>query len=153
MTTTSDIILMISDLGLSWRHDSLNAAFQRSGTWTWSIRPGCASVRGSPDGRQYAALAALPGDPSDGPPGVPGIGEKTAAALLRRSGHLAGLLRALDEGDTAITGAQRSRLQAARDYLAVAPTVVDVPRRTRWRWPGWWSAGAWPARFPTSPRP
>jgi 5'-3' exonuclease len=83
---------------------------------------------GIADGRQYAALAALRGDPSDGLPGVPGIGEKTAAALLKRSGDLDGLLRALDEGDTAITGAQRSRLQAARDYLAVAPTVVDVVR-------------------------
>ncbi|NED29633.1 flap endonuclease, partial [Streptomyces anulatus] len=31
------------------------------------------------DGRGYADLALLRGDPSDGLPGVPGIGEKTAA--------------------------------------------------------------------------
>jgi 5'-3' exonuclease len=83
---------------------------------------------GIADGRQYAALAALRGDPSDGLPGVPGVGDKTAAALLKWSGDLAGLLRALDQGDPRITGAQRARLQAARDYLAVAPTVVDVVR-------------------------
>ncbi|MGL5858595.1 MAG: 5'-3' exonuclease [Angustibacter sp.] len=79
-------------------------------------------------GRQYAALAALRGDPSDGLPGVPGIGEKTAAALVRRAGDLPGLLRALDADDSAVTGAQRARLLAARDYLQVAPSVVDVVR-------------------------
>ena len=83
---------------------------------------------GVPDGRAYAAMAALRGDPSDGLPGVPGIGEKTAAALLSRYGDLAGLRRALDEGDRAIRGTQRARLEAARDYLDVAPSVVDVVR-------------------------
>ena len=33
-------------------------------------------------GRAYAAFAALRGDPSDGLPGVPGVGEKTAAASV-----------------------------------------------------------------------
>jgi 5'-3' exonuclease len=79
-------------------------------------------------GRQYAALAALRGDPSDGLPGVPGIGEKTAAGLLAKVGDLPGLLRALDDGDPAVGGAARLRLLAARDYLAVAPSVVDVVR-------------------------
>jgi 5'-3' exonuclease len=79
-------------------------------------------------GRQYAALAALRGDPSDGLPGVTGIGEKTAATLLGRFGDLPTLLAALDAGDPTITGAQRARLQAARAYLDVAPIVVDVVR-------------------------
>jgi 5'-3' exonuclease len=83
---------------------------------------------GVPDGRAYAAMAALRGDPSDGLPGVPGIGEKTAAALLARYGDLAGLRRALDDGDRLIRGAQRVRLEAARGYLDVAPSVVDVRR-------------------------
>jgi 5'-3' exonuclease len=83
---------------------------------------------GVPDGRAYAAMAALRGDPSDGLPGVPGIGEKTAAALLARYGDLAGLRRAVDDGDRALRGTQRTRLEAARDYLEVAPSVVDVVR-------------------------
>jgi 5'-3' exonuclease len=83
---------------------------------------------GVPDGRAYAAMAALRGDPSDGLPGVPGIGEKTAAALLARYGDLAGLRRAVDDGDRSIRGAQRARLEAARGYLDVAPSVVDVVR-------------------------
>jgi 5'-3' exonuclease len=81
-----------------------------------------------PTGRAYAAMAALRGDPSDGLPGVPGIGEKTAAVLLARYGDLAGLRRALDEGDRALRGTQRVKLEAARDYLEVAPSVVDVVR-------------------------
>jgi len=36
-------------------------------------------------GPRYADLAALRGDPSDGLPGVPGVGEKTAAMLISRS--------------------------------------------------------------------
>ena len=39
-------------------------------------------------GRAYADFAALRGDPSDGLPGVPGVGEKTAAALIRAFGSI-----------------------------------------------------------------
>ena len=41
-------------------------------------------------GRAYADFAALRGDPSDGLPGVPGVGEKTAAALIRAFGSIDG---------------------------------------------------------------
>ena len=77
-------------------------------------------------GQAYADLATLRGDTSDGLPGVAGIGEKTAAALINRYGDLASLRRALAEGDPQIKGAQRTRLEAASDYLDVAPTVVQV---------------------------
>jgi 5'-3' exonuclease len=43
-------------------------------------------------GRAYGDFAVLRGDPSDGLPGVSGIGEKTAAQLLRRYGSLDGLI-------------------------------------------------------------
>jgi 5'-3' exonuclease len=79
-----------------------------------------------PTGRAYAEMAVLRGDPSDGLPGVPGIGEKTAAGLVRRFGGLAGLLDAVAAGSTAIAPGQRAKLAGAADYLAVAPRVVDV---------------------------
>lgn len=79
-------------------------------------------------GDAYADLAVLRGDPSDGLPGVPGIGEKTATTLLARFGDLAGVLAALDAGDPGLTTAQRARLDAARGYLAAAPAVVRVLR-------------------------
>jgi 5'-3' exonuclease len=78
-------------------------------------------------GRAYADFATLRGDPSDGLPGVPGVGEKTAAALVTRFGSLRGILDALDEGRTdGFPAGSRAKLAAARDYLAVAPTVVRV---------------------------
>ena len=80
------------------------------------------------DGHAYADLAVLRGDPSDGLPGVAGIGEKTAAALLARYGTLEELLAALDAGDRDLRSGPGRRLLAARDYLAAAPTVVRVVR-------------------------
>ncbi|NUP78397.1 MAG: 5'-3' exonuclease, partial [Nonomuraea sp.] len=78
-------------------------------------------------GRAYADFATLRGDPSDGLPGVPGVGEKTAAALITRFGTLDALLAALDEGVTeGFPAGSRTRLAAARDYLAAAPAVVEV---------------------------
>ena len=77
-------------------------------------------------GRAYADFATLRGDPSDGLPGVPGIGEKTAAALVTRYGSLAGILAAVEAGDTAMPAGARARLMAAQDYLDVAPVVVAV---------------------------
>lgn len=77
-------------------------------------------------GRAYADFATLRGDPSDGLPGVPGVGDKTAAALVTRYGSLQGILAALDAGDTAMPAGARTKLAAARDYLAVAPVVVAV---------------------------
>jgi 5'-3' exonuclease len=82
-------------------------------------------VRG---GTAYADLAALRGDPSDGLPGVAGIGEKTAAALINRYGSLESLLAALDAGEPDLVKGPGRRLLAAREYLASAPVVVRVVR-------------------------
>jgi 5'-3' exonuclease len=77
-------------------------------------------------GTAYADFATLRGDPSDGLPGVPGVGEKTAAALVTKYGSLASILAALDAGDTGMPAGARAKLAAARDYLEVAPVVVAV---------------------------
>ncbi|MFB7269458.1 5'-3' exonuclease H3TH domain-containing protein [Streptomyces sp. NPDC056244] len=78
------------------------------------------------DGPGYVDLALLRGDPSDGLPGVPGIGEKTAAKLLDAFGDLAGIMAAVDDPRSKLTPSQRKRLDEARDYVAVAPKVVRV---------------------------
>ncbi|MFE9663532.1 5'-3' exonuclease H3TH domain-containing protein [Streptomyces sp. NPDC005955] len=77
-------------------------------------------------GSGYADLALLRGDPSDGLPGVPGIGEKTAAKLLAEFGDLAGIMAAVDRPTAKLTPTQRRRLHESRPYLAVAPQVVRV---------------------------
>ncbi len=63
-------------------------------------------------GRSYAEFAILRGDPSDGLPGVPGVGAKTAAGLVRRYQTLDGILAGLDWNE------------ATRDYIARARRIV-----------------------------
>src|SRR3954470_20499462 len=46
---------------------------------------------------KYVEYAALRGDPSDNLPGVPGVGEKTAAKLINKYGGLDGIFEHLDE--------------------------------------------------------
>jgi 5'-3' exonuclease len=77
-------------------------------------------------GRAYAAFATLRGDPSDGLPGVPGVGEKTAATLVSRFGDIDGLLAAVDDPTSNLAPMLRRKLADARDYLAVAPFAVAV---------------------------
>lgn len=79
-------------------------------------------------GAAYVDLAVLRGDPSDGLPGVSGVGEKTAATLLSTYGDLGGVIAAIDAVDIRLKGALAKRLAAARSYLDVAPAVVRVVR-------------------------
>jgi 5'-3' exonuclease len=64
-------------------------------------------------GRMYADYAVLRGDPSDGLPGLKGVGAVTAAGLITRHGGVAGLLR-----DGSLRPDQR-------DYIARAMRVVQ----------------------------
>jgi 5'-3' exonuclease len=82
-------------------------------------------------GRAYADFAMLRGDPSDGLPGLAGVGAKKAADLVRRYGSVDAMLEA---------GIFRS---ADAEYLDKAKRVVppvsdlkfEVPRGRRDRWP------------------
>jgi 5'-3' exonuclease len=82
-------------------------------------------------GRLYADFAVLRGDPSDGLPGLPGVGAKTAATLVNKHNGVQGLLEA-------------GRLSAAdADYVRKAMEVVKpgsavpvpVPPGTRDKYP------------------
>ncbi|MFJ7214188.1 5'-3' exonuclease H3TH domain-containing protein [Amycolatopsis sp. NPDC098790] len=77
-------------------------------------------------GPAYADMSVMRGDPSDGLPGVAGIGEKTAAKLITQFGSLDALLKASAASDNRVPLKTRLRLSDAADYLAVAPTVVRV---------------------------
>jgi 5'-3' exonuclease len=77
-------------------------------------------------GRSYAAFATLRGDPSDGLPGVPGVGDKTAATLVSRFGDIDGLLTAVDDPRSDLAPTLRRKLADAREYLTVAPLAVAV---------------------------
>jgi 5'-3' exonuclease len=70
-------------------------------------------------GRRYADFAILRGDPSDGLPGLRGVGNVSAAGMIRRHGGIEGVLR------------DRQLRDADRDYLAraiqVVTPVADLP--------------------------
>ena len=67
-------------------------------------------------------ILALMGDPTDNVPGVPGIGPKTAAALILKYGSLDGLLEHLGE----IKGKRRQNIEASRDVLELSRTLVTL---------------------------
>lgn len=77
-------------------------------------------------GPAYAELALLRGDPSDGLPGVPGIGEKTAATLLVQHGSLERIVAAAQDPTSRLSKAHRNKLLAAADYIEKAGPVVRV---------------------------
>jgi 5'-3' exonuclease len=72
----------------------------------------------------YPDFAVLRGDPSDGLPGVPGIGEKTAAIAVSKFGPIEQILALARSGDAAMSPTIRTKVLAAADYLEVAPLVV-----------------------------
>lgn len=74
----------------------------------------------------YADFAALRGDPSDGLPGVPGVGEKTAARLIARYGTLDAIVAALQDPAADFAPGLRTKLLDASAYLSVALQVVKV---------------------------
>ena len=116
-------------------------------------------------GEAYAEMAMLRGDPSDGLPGVPGVGAKTAATLVGRFGSWLELCEAvIDRTDTRLAPPVRAKLAAAAPYLAVVEPVVRVARgragaarpvrraarrrpRTRGSWPSCPSGGGSAARW------
>jgi 5'-3' exonuclease len=70
-------------------------------------------------GRRYGDFAILRGDPSDGLPGLRGVGSVTAAGMIRRHGDIAGVLR-----ERRLSDADRAYLESA---MSVVPPVADLP--------------------------
>jgi 5'-3' exonuclease len=98
----------------------------------------------------YADMASLRGDPSDGLPGVPGIGEKTAIALIQSFGGLTQVLAAaalpavkpMTVRIASLLLEHEATLQATFDVVALAPRpevpppppagTLDRSRATAW---------------------
>jgi len=90
-------------------------------------------------------LLALVGDDADGIPGLPGFGEKSAAALLAGGRHLEQIPRRAAEWPAAVRGAERlaavlfDQWREALLFRELATLVVDVPLAetlAELRWPG-----------------
>jgi DNA polymerase-1 len=75
---------------------------------------------------KYVMLAALRGDTSDNLPGVPGVGEKTAAKLLNAYGDLDGVFAHVDEQTPKLRENLANNEGLARSNAAVIPLIRDV---------------------------
>lgn len=73
---------------------------------------------------KYVIYAALRGDNSDNLPGVPGVGEKTAAKLINTYGDLDGLFAAVDQQ----TPKLRENLGAAEDQVRANADIMELLR-------------------------
>ena len=76
---------------------------------------------------KYVLLASLRGDPSDNLPGIPGVGEKTAAKLLTKYGDLDGVFSHLDEQTPKLRENLTEHQELARSNARIIPLVRDVP--------------------------
>jgi 5'-3' exonuclease len=80
------------------------------------------------DAQRYVDFAVMRGDTSDGIPGVPGIGEKTGAALLAAYGDLDGIVAAAEDPASEIKPRIRQSLLESRAYIDIARQVVTVSK-------------------------
>ncbi|WP_198407239.1 DNA polymerase I [Nocardia terpenica] len=76
---------------------------------------------------QYPDFAALRGDPSDNLPGIPGVGEKTAAKWVREYGDLATLVDRVDQVKGKVGDALRANLSGVVLNRQLTDLVRDVP--------------------------
>lgn len=110
--STDDITILYTKRGIS---DTVHAT------------PGWIEERYGIAPERYVEFAALRGDPSDNLPGVPGVGEKTAAKLINTYESLEALYRSL--GD--MTPKLRENLVTARDQVflnrELMTMIFDVP--------------------------
>lgn len=79
-------------------------------------------------GDRYALFAMFRGDPSDGLPGVRGIGEKGAALIAKSFSTVDQALTAAHENHPALTPALSKKIIAGADYLKIAPTLVHCAK-------------------------
>jgi 5'-3' exonuclease len=79
-------------------------------------------------GDRYDLFAMFRGDPSDGLPGVKGIGEKGAAVIANNFATVEDALAAAHEAHDALPPALAKKIIAGADYLSIAPKLVRVAR-------------------------
>jgi len=76
-------------------------------------------------GDRYGLFAMFRGDPSDGLPGVKGIGQKGAALIANHFADVHEVIAGAEGEHPALSPALVKKILAGRDYLAIAPTLVQ----------------------------
>jgi 5'-3' exonuclease len=79
-------------------------------------------------GDRYALFAMFRGDPSDGLPGVRGIGEKGAALIANNFASVDDALAGAKAGHEVLSASLAKKIIEGADYLKIAPTLVNCAR-------------------------
>ena len=79
-------------------------------------------------GDRYALFAMFRGDPSDGLPGVKGIGEKGAALIANNFATVDEVVEAAKSGHEVLSASLAKKVVDGIDYLKIAPTLVNCAR-------------------------
>ena len=79
-------------------------------------------------GDRYALFAMFRGDPSDGLPGVRGIGEKGAALIANHFADVDEALQGAHDAHKALSPALAKKIIEGADYLKIAPTLVHCAK-------------------------
>lgn len=79
-------------------------------------------------GDRYALFAMFRGDPSDGLPGVKGIGEKGAALIANNFASVEDVLAGAKAGHEVLSASLTKKIIDGADYLKIAPTLVNCAR-------------------------
>ena len=79
-------------------------------------------------GDRYALFAMFRGDPSDGLPGVRGIGEKGAALIASNFATVAEVQKAAKSGHEVLSTSLAKKIIDGADYLKLAPTLVHCAK-------------------------
>lgn len=79
-------------------------------------------------GDRYALFAMFRGDPSDGLPGVKGIGEKGAALIANNFSSVDEVIAGAKSAHSALSASLVKKIIEGQDYLKIAPTLVNCAR-------------------------
>ena len=79
-------------------------------------------------GERYALFAMFRGDPSDGLPGVKGIGEKGAALISNNFASVDEVIQGALNAHEALTPNLIKKILEGQEYLKIAPTLVQCAR-------------------------
>ena len=76
--------------------------------------------------KQLIDVKGLQGDSSDNIPGVPGIGEKTALALIQKFGSIENLYEQVEKGEDGLKGKQKEKIEENKDLAFLSKTLGTI---------------------------
>lgn len=76
--------------------------------------------------KQLIDVKGLQGDASDNIPGVPGVGEKTALALIQKFGSIENLYEKVDKGEAELKGKQKEKIENNKDLAFLSKTLGTI---------------------------